>query len=74
MIVLLASLRVCKMYMVAKEVLFVVRILFEVLVILDTFEHHLTETVKVCNVDHLGIDNFTHESPCRTLVVDLHKM
>lgn len=73
MVVLLASLRICEMYMVAKEIFLVVRILFEALVVLDTFKHHLTETVKVCDIDHLGVDNFAHESPCRALVVDLHR-
>lgn len=73
MVVLLASLRVCKMYMIAKQMLFVVWVFFEALVILDTFEHHLAETVKVCNIDHLWVDNFAHESPCRALVVDLHR-
>lgn len=61
------------MDMVAKEMLLIVGILFEALIVFDTFEHNLTETVKVCNIDHLRIDNFAHESACRALVVDLRR-
>lgn len=60
------------MNVVAKEMLLIIRIFFEALVVLDAFEHHLTETIKVCNIDHLRIDNFVHESACGALVVDLY--
>lgn len=72
-VVLLASLCICKMHMVFKKMFLIVRILFEAFVVLDTLEHHLTEAVKVCNIDHLGIDNFAHQCACRSLVVNLSR-
>lgn len=71
--VLLASLRICKMDVVAEEMGLVVRILLEALVVLNVFEDHLAEAVEVCNVYHLGIHDFAHERARRALIVNLDR-
>lgn len=71
--ILLASLRICKMDVVAKEMGLVVRILLEALVILNVFEDHLAEAVEVCNIYHLGIHNLAHERTRRALIVNLDR-
>lgn len=66
-----ASLCVCKMNVVFKKMFFVVWVPLEALVVLNTFEHYLAEAIKVCNIDHLGIDNLAHQCARRALVVNL---
>lgn len=52
---LLASLGVCKLLMIAYQVLLIPRILLHPLVVFKTLENHLTETVKVGNIAHLRV-------------------
>jgi hypothetical protein len=57
--------------MVSHQVLLVKRIQLDALVILQTFEKHLAEAVKVREIAHLRIGKLAHQHSRITLVVDL---
>ena len=58
---LLASCCICKILMISEKVLLVPRILLHLLVVFDTLEHYLAETVEVGNVRHLAIVDRRHQ-------------
>jgi hypothetical protein len=55
------SFRICKILMIANQMLFIPRIVFHSLIVVDALEYHLAETVIVGHIDHLGIDQLAHQ-------------
>lgn len=60
--------------MVTDKMLFIPRILFHALVVFNVLEHDLAEAVEICNVCHLRVEQFGHQSAGRTLIMDLDEM
>ena len=57
--------------MIMHEMLLIPRVLLHALIVFDTLEHYLTETVKVGHIAHLRVEELRHQGTGSTLVVDL---
>jgi hypothetical protein len=51
-----ASLGICKLLVIANEMLLIPRVLFHTFVVLNVPEHYLAEAVKICDVGHLAVE------------------
>ena len=67
----LAPFGVCKVFMISKQMYFVVWILLHFFVMLNALEYHLTETIKVGDVGHLAVVNLVHQCSSLNRIVDL---
>ena len=51
-----ASLGICKLLVIANEMLLIPRVLFHTFVVLNVPEYYLAEAVKICDVGHLAVE------------------
>jgi hypothetical protein len=67
-----APLSVGELLVIVVQILFIPGILLEAFVDLNVFEDDLAEAVKVRHVNHLGVDELSHQSARAALIMDLH--
>jgi hypothetical protein len=69
---ILAPRCICKVLVVAKQMLFIIRILLHHPVVFNTLKHYLTETIILGNIRHLAIVNPVHHQTSLRGIVNLH--